>query len=257
MNRAMPRRRFALPLILLAAITTASAGEAHLYIAPYLFDSRFTGDGRVSGGSTGTAFDLQDTLGIDPSRSISGVDGFVKFLGSRIDFGYNHGGYTGSEHLRDPLVFSGTTYSAGENLQSDVDFNHYRLMYGFGLGLKVVDVGFLVGGHYLDVDARVRSSATGREEETLRAPVPAVGVTLGVHLSRFAIHAQVSGFSVTVSSIKANLIDGFAGVHYLPIPNLGVMVGYRYFTSDLEDKDKEDKVNIKQHGPYAGIALHL
>ena len=245
-------------LFFVVGITAAAAGEAHIYLAPYGFASRFTGDGQVSGNSSGTRFDLQDTLGIDPKDTMYGVDGFFKFLGSRIDFGYNKGSYQGSERLSSPLVFNNGTYSPGERVRSDIDFTHYRLMYGFDFGLKVVNVGFLIGGHLVDADATVKSSLSGREHDTLRAPVPAVGVTLGVHpISQLAIHAQVSGMSVTISNIKAKLIDGFAGVHYFPIPRLGVMVGYRYLLVDAEDKDKQDKVNIRQRGPYAGIALHL
>jgi len=238
--------------------TGPQAGEAHVYIAPYAFDSRFTGEGQVSGGNSGTDFDLEDTLGIDPKEMVTGLDGFVKLLGSRIDFGYNKGDYDGRERLSGSLVFNGITYGAGETVRSSIDMTHYRLMYGFDFGLKVVNVGFLVGGHLVDVDARVKSSATGSEKENLRAPIPAVGVSLGVHpISQIAIHAQVSGLSVTVSGIKAKLIDGFAGIHYLPIPKLGIVAGYRYFIFDAEDKDEEDKVDIKQRGPYAGIALHL
>lgn len=245
-------------LLLIAGTATARAGEAHIYLAPYAFDSRFTGTGQVSGGSSGTEFDLEDTLGVDPKETISGLDGFVKFLGSRIDFGYGHGSYSGSEKLSDPLVFNGVTYSPAEKVSSDIDFTHYRLMYGFDFGLKIVNVGFLVGGHYIEAEARVKSTPTGEEQETLRGPVPAVGVTLGIHpISQLAIHAQVSGLSVTVSDIKAKLIDGFAGVHYFPIPKIGVMIGYRYFVLDAEDKDEENKIDIVQRGPYAGIALHL
>jgi len=124
--------------------------------------------------------------------------------------------------------------------------------------VKIVNVGFLIGGHMVDVDARVKSTSTGRQKEDLRAPVPVVGVTLGIHpIPQIAIHAQASGMSVTVSDVKAKLIDGFVGVHYLPIPKFGLVAGYRYFSLDAEDKDEEDRVDIKQRGPYAGIALHL
>jgi hypothetical protein len=245
-------------LFFIVGATAAAAGEAHLYLAPYGFASRFTGDGQVSGNSSGTRFDLEDTLGIDPKDTAAGVDGFVKLLGSRIDFGYSKGSYEGSEKLSDPLVFNDVTYGSGERVRSKIDFTHYRLMYGFDFGLKVVNVGFLIGGHLVDAEARVKSTLSGSEHDTLRAPVPAVGVTLGVHpISKLAIHAQVSGMSVTISSVKAKLIDGFAGVNYLPIPKLGVVAGYRYFVLDAEDKDEQDKVNITQRGPYAGIALHL
>ena len=241
-----------------ANLAGALAGEAHLYLAPYGFDSKFTGDGQISGGNVGSDFDLEDTFDIDPKETVRGVDGFLKFAGSRIDFGYNHGDYTGAETLKSALVFNGVTYGAGEHVHSEFDLTHYRLMYGYDFSLRVVNVGFLVGGHVVDVDARVKSSAAGHEQEELRAPVPVVGVTLGIHpISQIAIHAQISGMSVTISNVKARLIDGFVGVHYLPIPKFGIVAGYRYFVFDGEDKDENDRADIKQRGPYAGIALHL
>jgi hypothetical protein len=242
----------------IAARTPALAGEAHVYISPYAFDSKLTGTGQVSDGSPGTKFDLEDTLGLDTKETAKGLDGFVKFLGSRIDFGYYHSDYSGGESLSNTLVFNGTTYAAGETVHSKIDLTHYRLMYGFDFGIKVVNVGFLIGGHLVDVDARVKSSPSGRESEELRAPVPVVGVTLGIHpISQIAIHAEVSGMAATAFGVKARLFEGFAGINYLPFARFGIVAGYRYFTLDAEDNDAGDKADLKQRGPYAGIAFHL
>ena len=258
----MNLRRSALLLVaalLTPAMTAAhvTAGEAHLYLAPYYFDSRLTGDGRVSDGTSGSDFDLEDTLGIEPGETARGIDGFVSFLGNRIEFSYSSVNMEGRQDLAEDLVFDGTTFPDQEKIESEVDLTRYKLMYGFHFDLKVVNVGFVVGAHLVDIDARV-SGAGSEEEKSLRVPVPVVGATLGIHpISRLAIHAEVSGFSITVSGVEAKLVDGYAGLDFLFLPHFGVTAGYRYFLLDAKDDDEEDDIDLVQRGAYAGLVLHL
>ena len=218
-----------------------------------------TGDGRISGGQSGTDFDLEDTLGIDPDEKLVGVDGFFKFLGSRIEFGYNQGEYSGVETLDSSFVINGITFNASERVRTDIDLKRYKLLYGFDFSLKVVNVGFVVGGHLIDADVRVRSSSSGtRERDDLRLPVPVLGVTLGVHpISALAIHAELTGMSVTISGIDGTLLEGFAGIHWLFVPKVGLVAGYRHFHLDAADDDEDNRIDVTQRGPYAGLALHL
>jgi hypothetical protein len=237
----------------------ALAGEARFYLAPYGYASRLTGDAQVSDGAVGTQFDLEDTLGVEPRENILGVDGFVKLLGSRINFGYSQSGHEGEERLDQTFTFNDQTYIVGDRIRTDIDLKRYKLMYGYDFSLKVVSVGILVGVHGIDVDARVRSGISGlEEEENLRGAIPAVGLTLGIHpVKKLAIHAEASGLALTISGVKVKLIDGFAGLDWLFLTKFGVKAGYRYFTLDAEDEDELDSLNLRQCGPFAGIALHL
>ncbi|HKY33002.1 MAG TPA: hypothetical protein VJV23_10725 [Candidatus Polarisedimenticolia bacterium] len=242
------------------AFRPAAAGEAHLYLAPYLQQARLTGDAMLTGGEgpAGTQLDLEETLGVDPEQDVRGVDGFFKLAGSRIEFSYAQAAIDERSRLAEQVIINGTTFAADERIDSEIDLTRYKLMYGFDFSFKVVNVGFLVGGHLIDVEAVVESSSGALEEQDLRVPIPVVGATLGIHpVSRLAIHAEVSGFSATVSGVEATLLDGFAGVDVLFIPKLGVSLGYRYFAFDAEDEDEQDAVDITQRGPYVGLALHL
>jgi len=255
-------RALSLTLISLAAFagpaSVCEAGEAHLYLAPYYYNTDFSGEGRLAGGSFGTDFDLEDTLGVDTGEKIAGFEGFVKFLGSRIEFGYSNSDYEGSTTLGSDLIIDGTTFSAGELTRTKVSFDHYKLMYGFDFNFKVVNVGFLVGAHVLDIEQKVVSSAGTLAQDDLRAPVPAVGVSLGVHpVSRMAIHGELTGFSATFSGVDVTLVDGFAGIDVYVIPNLGLSAGYRYLRIDATDDDEDNSFDLRQAGPYVGIALHL
>lgn len=255
-------RRTAIPIFLLLVTfcaLPALAGEARFYLAPYGYASRLTGDARVSDAAAGTQFDLEDTLGVEPRDNILGVDGFVKILGSRINFGYSQSGHDGEERLDQTFTFNDQTYVVGDQIRTEFDLKRYKLMYGYDFSLKVVNVGILVGVHGIDVDARVRSEISGiEEEENLRGAIPAVGLTLGIHpIKQLAIHAEASGLALTISGVKVKLIDGFAGVDWLFVTKLGVKAGYRYFTLDAEDEGDLDSLNLSQSGPFAGIALHL
>jgi len=245
-------------LLAAAGVVEARAGEAHLYLAPYLFDSSLTGNALVSGGKTGTDFDLEDTLGLDPDEKVRGIEGFAKFFGSRIEFGYNQGTYKGGRKLTDDLVFDGTTYSTGETVRPEIDLKRYKLMYGYDFGLKVVNAGFLIGGYYIDLDAKLRSSAGFSESARLSAPVPGIGATLGIHpVSQLAIHAEISGFHANMWGYETTLLDAFAGIDYLFVPKFGISAGYRYFALDAKDDDEGNMVDVKQRGPFVALALHL
>ncbi|HEY3174668.1 MAG TPA: hypothetical protein VGK94_02795 [Candidatus Polarisedimenticolia bacterium] len=255
-------RRISLAFLLLLTISGAGpilAGEARFYLAPYGFASRLTGDAQVSDGTTGTEFNLEDTLGVEPRENILGLDGFVKILGSRIGFGYSEGDHAGDAVLDQTVTFNGQTYTSGDRVHTEIDFKRYRLMYGYDFSLKVVNFGILVGLHGIDVDARLESEISGlREGKNLRGVIPAVGATLGIHpISKLAIHAEASGLALTISGVKVKLIDGFAGVDWLFVPKFGVKAGYRYFVLDAQDDDEQDSLNLRQTGPFAGIALHL
>jgi hypothetical protein len=255
------RRNAVLIFLLLVTLGAGSvlAGEARFYLAPYGFASRLAGDAQVSDGATGTDVDLEDTLGVEPRDTVLGVDGFVKILGSRINFGYSQSSHSGEEELDTSVVFNGESYSAGTRVATDIDLKRYKLMYGYDFSIKVVNVGILVGVHGIDIDARLKSEIPGIEEqENLRGAIPVLGLTLGIHpIKKLAIHAEASGLSLTISGVRVKLIDGFAGVDWLFVPMFGVKGGYRYFRLDAEDDDEQDSLSLTQSGPFVGIALHV
>ena len=247
-----------LTAVMLFVVSPISAGEAHLYIAPYMFASEFTGNAQVTGGTTGTSFDLEDTLGVDPDERIRGIDAFVKFLGNRLEFSHVSGDYDGSSTLSSDLIFDGTTFSASEMLGSDIEFQRTKFLYGYDFGLKIVNVGFVVGAHVVEIDARIVSSSGVSERESLRVPVPVVGATVGIHpIAKLAIHAEVNGMSVTISDIDATLIDGFVGIDYLFFARFGLTAGYKYFLLDATEEDENNSIDFEQSGLYAGLVLHL
>ena len=246
-------------LLPLSSIGLAGAGEARLYLAPYVYPSNLSGEAQVTDSVTGTMFDLEDTLGMDPHETVIGVDGFVKFLGSRINFGYSQSEHSGDTRLEETVTFNDQTFTVGDRVRSDLELKRYKLMYGFDFGLKVVNVGILVGAQGVDASARLRSEVSGlRETEEFRGAIPVLGVTLGIHpVSKIAIHAEASGLSLTISGVKVKLIDAFAGVDWYFVPKIGLKAGYRYFLLDAEDDDESDGLELDQNGPFVGLAVHL
>ena len=216
--------------IQVSSLGPATAGEARFYLAPYGQLSNLTGEAQVTDGTTGTTFDLEDTLGVEPHETALGVDGFVKILGSRISFGYSQSDHTGDMRLEETVTFNGQTYTLGDRVRTDLDFRRYRLMYGYDFSLKVVNIGILLGVHGIEAEAKLRSEVTGfRESEDFRGVIPALGLTLGIHpISKLAIHAEASGLALTISGVKVKLIDGFAGIDWLFVPKFGLKAGYRY-----------------------------
>jgi hypothetical protein len=257
----MPARFIALSLFLsLLPAGAPSAGEAIFYAVPQIFASRLTGDAQVSAGGAagGTVFDLEDTLGIDPDVNTPGIDGFARIaLVGHISFSHFRSEADGSARLEEALEFDGETFLAGERVETDLEMSRSKLLFGYNLGLKVVNIGFLGGAHLVDLNARI--SGPGREEEEdLRLPVPAIGISVGVHpIKWLAVHGELSGFHITVSGFRTRLLDGFAGVDFLLASKIGLSLGYRYFLLDAEDDSEGDSVDLAQRGAFAGLSVHL
>ena len=242
-------------LCLVFAAPATVAGEAHFYIVPYFQNTSFNGDGMVDGG---TNFNFEDTLGLESDQVFSGVEGFGKFFGQRIQFSYHSDDTSGSETLSSDLIFNGATFGAGERISTKMDMERWELMYGFDLGFKVVNFGFLFGAQVVDINAAVDSSSGLDEEEDFHLPMPVIGFTFAAHpIDKLAIHVKVSGMSATVSNIDATLIDGFVGIDYYVVWKLGLSVGYRAFILDATDDDTNTMVDMNQTGPYLGLSLHL
>jgi hypothetical protein len=245
----------------LAAMTAlpAMAGEARFYLAPQYAQTHFSGSARVSGdtGIPPTDFNLEDTLDVDPEVGTGAIEGWVKIFGSRIAFGYNSLEADGETVLTDLVSFDGGVFLPGQSVATDIEMTRYKLLFGYDFGVKVVNAGFLVGAQYIDLSAEMRS-ALATEQENMSLPVPVVGGSIGIHpLGWLAIHAELTGMSVTVDDIRTKLLDGFAGVDFLLASRVGFGIGYRYFMLDAEDRDEDNAVDLVQRGVYAGVSLHL
>lgn len=246
-------------LLALMSAGSSSAGEATFYAVPQYFASRLTGDAQVSGGSVdGTHFDLQDTLDVDRDVTTPGIEGFANILVvGHISFSHFRSEADGSARLEAPLEFNGESFAAGERVDTTIEFNRSKLLFGYSLGLKVVTIGFLGGAHLVNLTAKVEG-AGHEESEDMNLPIPVVGVSLGVHpLKWLALHGELSGLSVTVSGVHARLLEGFAGVDLLAASKVGISLGYRHFVLDADDKDEGDAVDLAQRGAYAGLSIHL
>ncbi len=240
------------------AASSTLAGEATLYLAPYGFMGNLGGGGQVADGGAGTDFDLEDTFGLDSEERLLGVDGFFHVAMFQFSFGYQENGYSGGSTLSQDLDFNGATFPAGSNIRSEFDLKHYKGMVGLTFGVPMVSFGFILGAHQIEVDTQISSSGLD-EQEDFSIPVPAVGVTFGVHpLKQLTIHGEASGMSAHVSGIEERMIDAYASMEYLFLGGkFGITAGYRYFDLEASDDDQDNHVDLKMHGPYAGFALHL
>ncbi len=244
------------PCLLLTA--QALADEARVYVAPIFQNSQLTGDGRVSGGSVGTDFNLEDDLGVGPDEALVGVNAFFKFFGQRIQFSYYQDGISGTETLSETLMFDGTTFNVNERVETDIDLKRYELLYGFDLGFKIINFGFLGGAQLIDLDTSVRSSAGTVEDQDLYLPIPVIGVTLGIHpTDNWAIHAKLSGMSASISDYEGSVLDAHIGVDYLFLGKFGVSLGYKAFLFDVTEEEEDNNLDLDQKGPYIGLSLHL
>jgi len=251
-------RSFVCALVALTFVSAAAAGEARFYVAPFFQASQLSADGRVSGSAGGTDFNLEETLGVDPSQNLAGVDLFVKFFGMRFQASYYNDETTGSGTLSDDFAFEDTIFGTGEDIETELKLQRYEGLLGFDFGAMLVNAGILAGVQVINLDSTITSETGTVEEKDLDVPIPVVGATLGIHPNdRLSIHAKVSGMAANVSDIDAKLFDGYIGIDWHFVPKFGVTVGYKAFILDAEDEEEGNEVDMNQTGPYAGLSFHL
>lgn len=201
-----------------------------------------------SAGVTGTDIDFADDLGIDDKKGF--FDGRITLeLGKhRIRYGYAPLKWSGSRTLSSSVTFNGQTYSASAGVDTDLKLDYHRLAYEYDF-IDTLDnrLGVIVEAKYFSGDARLAASSLGLDEkETLRAPIPTIGVAGQVGLPfLLSVGAEVTGITL---GKKAYLYDAEAGVNIKPAPFVVISGGYRIFRLHVEDSDNKGDFTLK--GPY-------
>jgi hypothetical protein len=210
-------------------------------------------DGDILGG---TNFDFHDTLGLDKSDNTTTGRVWFRWSKIRLVFDYFDSSRSGDTTLGQTFVFNDTLYTAGQNLQSDLDVKLLQGKFLFSIAdLKLVDVGLGLGVNQAKVKMDLDGSVSGQTSLDESVPFPTLAAYVTVKpLPGFHIKGELSGVQATVSGTRVDIIDARVQLEMYVAHVLGIFAGYRQFRFDVTDEGF-GSVNSTFKGPFVGLGV--
>lgn len=224
-----------------------------VYAGGYVWNASLSGDLEYDGDEV----DMEDDLGFGRERHnvfFLGVEHPVPFVpNARL----RHMALDDSARgeVQQEFEFGGVTYEAEDDVRSDYDLTMTDLALYYGLPLPTVDVNLGVNIRALDIDARVRTEDSSKDER-----VDADGIFPMLHGSTqvdLPFTGLYAGAEANVISYSGNsLRDGRAYLGWTSDFALGAELGYQILNLRVDDLDDLD-ADIDKAGPYLGLSLRF
>ena len=208
----------------------------------------------TSGGLAGTLIDLDEELGFDNEKKITGWEARLN-LGSRhhIFGGRWNVEYGGQNTLARSINFAGKRYSILSTVETNLEIDFFQAGYQLDLiGGKDLSLGVVLDMHRYQLDAELSAMTFGgtlRATTNLEATVGLVGLAL-----------SSSAFGNTTVNLRAEgmvygegdeLWDFRGELGWSIISNVRVIGGYRWMQIKFDDEDFV--IDAKLAGPYLAL----
>jgi outer membrane protein len=202
-----------------------------------------------------TRFDFKDTLGVK-DEDIPFGEAFLRFGNTTLRVGYTQLTFDGNKTISDNVTFNGTTYFAGENVNSSLDMKMLdgELQFDFlrpGVGVAGFNLGLLLKVKYVDGQVELRSVSQGATVKDFKAPIPMVGAAAGVGFLKDMVRVDARAAGIAYSG--NHLYDADAYASFAPLPFVRIQGGYRHI--DLKIDEDGTLASFKLSGPYIGAQL--
>jgi hypothetical protein len=208
-----------------------------------------------AGGVDGTLVDLDDDLGITDKRRFD-VRAALQFKsGVKLRGSWTQIDYDGDTEASRTFTYGNTRYDRFSRVVTSIKGNYFAgdLEWDF-LQRPQGYLGALLGAKVFDVDTVVVSPSQddSREVDTLRAPIPVVGLTGRLYVGKVSLEAEASGLSL---GDRGKLYEIDTSVRFHISDRLAVQGGYRVLRMD--GKDDRDRVKLDLGGFTFGLELSL
>ena len=244
----------ALALLLLWAMPV---GAFEIGARGYYWFPGFKADMKSDGAAKpGTDINLKDNLDVG-TKAFPSVEVFGGLGRSHLGLTYTPINYSGSTTLATKIDFSGQTFAAGTNVDSDLKLRMLDLEYRFtALNMENILAGFSLDAigqiKYIDGEAKIAAPALGVEaKQSVQLPIPLVGVGahIGLLLNILEARAKVTGISYSGNY----LYEALADLSLTPFPLLDIHAGYKVIKVHL---DRDDLfLNADFSGPYVALTV--
>ena len=209
---------------------------------------------QMTGSEMGTLIDVPKDLAVE-DKSTFEVRGTVQLgLGHKIRLGFTNLDYDGDTQITKEIKFGDTVYPRFTHLVTSLKGSYYSGDYEWDFAKG--EYGFFgacVGAKVFDVDGLlVAPDRSDRDVETIRVPVPVLGVMGQGYYGRFSAGAELSAFTIGPT---ANFLELYINTHVALTPQIGVEAGYRYFK--IHGEHSNDLIDMKLSGLYLGAEVNF
>lgn len=202
----------------------------------------------------GTLVDLTDDLGVGNERTFEVKGALQLKKGRKLRGSWTRLDYDGDQEADRSFSYGDTrflrferviTSIKGSYFSADVEWDFYKGERGY--------VGALLGAKVFDIDAVLVSPTQGvREVDTIRAPIPVLGIATRLYAGKLSFQGEASGLT---AGDRGALYEIETSLRFHISDRLAAMGGYRYLS--LEGRDGEDRVELKLSGWQFGLEISL
>jgi hypothetical protein len=207
-----------------------------------------------TGSGPGTLLDVQDDLGVEDERTFE-VRATLQFKrGHKIRGSYTKLDFDGDVIAGRQFTFDDSIYRLNSRVVTSIKGGYYSAEYEWDLVKR--ERGFLgvtIGAKVFDVDAVLVAPVQGlRETDTLRLPIPVIGIAGRTYYGRMSVQGEISGLTIgkrgylyeVESSVRVHISD-----------RLAIGGGVRRLS--LNGEDEPDLIKIQTSGWHFGAELSL
>jgi len=164
--------------------------------------------------------------------------------------------FKGSNVLQRDISFGGITFPVNEPVDSDIKLDNYHLM----TVKPVVNTSALVialqgGISWYSFDGSVTSQTLGSGRQSGDVPVPVIGVLLQMKVAMVLLELDVSGLSVAIGGIKADVLELQASAGVVLFKIITVRGGYRLV--DVRGESSDFFVDATIDGFFIGVGFNF
>ena len=220
----------------------ASPLTDRFYIRAAYFDPQLRTNLRVDpsnapAGTLGTPLNAERDLGL-PQREKMGRVEFMFRLRERnkVRVDYFESTRKGTQVLANDVVFGNTTFAAGQQAQSSLDWQQFDITYTYSfVHTSRFELGTGLGIYFLQVDAVSQVPAQNqRTEVTAATPFPALPLDVVWRISnRWAVTARGAYLRANLSGFHGWYTDIHEDLQYRWNPNFALGLGYSSVRTSL------------------------
>tara|TARA_B100000959_G_scaffold185050_1_gene193554 strand:+ start:124214 stop:125155 length:942 start_codon:yes stop_codon:yes gene_type:complete len=203
---------------------------------------------------SGTSINLAEDLGIDSQNGVIGIDLSLS-LSQRNKLKLSHMAvsYNSNVALTESVTFNGVVYPISTQVAADITYQSTKLIYEFDF--VVSDSGYFgmqLAANNMEAKTTLVANATLSSSAKAQSTIPMLGL---VGRTWFVPHLG-AGFELNWAGYEgSNLFDATGYLDYSPTQNIGVTLGIRKITVDV---DKEETlVNLNWEGAFAGVYFRI
>jgi hypothetical protein len=206
------------------------------------------------GTEEGTLVDVVDDLGLQDDRTFEARISLQFKRGHKLKGSYTPLDYAGDQDAPRKFTYGQTDFLRGQRVVSRLKGGYYSADYewDFVKGPRGF-LGATLGAKLVDLDATLVAPDQGqREQNTLRSPIPSLGLATRIYASRVSLEGEVSGFTL---GDRGHLIEFGASAHVHFSDRMAVGGGYRYVK--VKGHDDRDSGDLTLAGWHFGLELSI